>query len=493
MSIRFDIEARTQLLGAYTEAGRAIEGARRALKPIVLEAQQLLGSQITQPSRALAELEDVIFQMRLDRGDLDARVSLLQAADARTAYLLSINAGQLVNPTLAAQAIDSGWNYDETLLRQELMHLRQAPGPLSATQRQRIDELQGELARLDAPHSVGGRSGDLDSDLGEPRVGVPLRVSPGQAADRGREFIARALEDTADPDRILRDEFEAFFHDNGNLTIVLPGVIDLSRPQRGYDPETNSLRDLDQNAIPSALDSELANNEYGQRVAQWVEQMVETGVLAPGTPTAIVGHSFGSDTAFDLAADDQINGPLLNITHVFGAAYDNVHQFEEIREDTFAVSARNIYDPVAAAELSLRRGHHASLDRLTVELAEEVVDAGNSLRDTTIDLFGAVYGAGRGIHLSVPDAPDLNLVDEVVRSLEPNGLDITFEGAFDLKGFGHDQGSYISFVEEQTDPRLGDFLTELDTYGFTGNAVALSIDVSRPTRSQDPKEQDSEE
>ena len=178
MSIRFDIEAQTQLLGAYTEAGRAIEGARRALKPIVLEAQQLLGSQITQPSRALAELEDVIFQMRLDRGDLDARVSLLQAADARTAYLLSINAGQLVNPTLAAQAIDSGWNYDETLLRQELMHLRQAPGPLSATQRQRIDELQGELARLDAPHSVGGRSGDLDSDLGEPRVGVPLRVSP---------------------------------------------------------------------------------------------------------------------------------------------------------------------------------------------------------------------------------------------------------------------------------------------------------------------------
>ena len=176
------------------------------------------------------------------------------------------------------------------------------------------------------------------------RVGPPLRITSESPEQRGKDLLIRALNDTADPDALLRDEFEAIIHDNGNVTLVLPGVIDLSSPGIGLDEETNSLRDIDQEAFSSASSTLVEDNGYAVRVREWIQEMVDTGAVKFGAQTTIVGHSFGGDTALDLAADPYVNGVLLNVTYVYSAAYHNEPQFSEVPAHTSVVAAQNIYD-----------------------------------------------------------------------------------------------------------------------------------------------------
>ncbi len=455
--IVFNTAMQARLLEAYATTAATIDDAQRALTPLIDEARTLLSIDHS----PLVHLEHVITELDADHGDLNARMTHIRAADARVAFLLSTTTGRLVERNLARNALHNGWTYDEALLRRELDALLTSPRPFTAQQHDRITQLHETLAHIGSPFTTSGTTGDLDSNLLDPRIGEPLRIDADTPTNRGRQLLTRALDDTSNPDQILQDEFEVFFHHNGNLTIVLPGVIDLSDPQRGLDPETATLRDLDQHAIASATSTGVEDNGYARRVIEWTETMIETGIITPGTPTTIVGHSFGGDTAFDLTSDSYFNGELLNVTHAISAGYDSQPQLEHLPEHTSALAIGNIFDMVLLGERLARNGGRAT-DRTTYEAVERGINA------TTQPLN----------RFRVNKIPELNLLGEEVITTAPNGLLADFEGG--ITGAGHHQDEYINYIERVDDPNVAAFLATLDDTGFTNDAIAVSVDISQP-------------
>ena len=491
MSVVFNVQAQRELLDAYSSTHDLIDGALPQLRAFAEEANAMINS-----SRSLggvAGLEDAAFGLASDRADLSERTTFLQVADARTAFLLGTTPERLINPNLANRAMATGWNYDEALARQRLESALGQPRPHTSQQRALVSKLTRELAALDQPFTIGMSNGDLDSDLATPRISEPVRLSGSSPVERGRQLLLRALEDTTDPDRILRDEFAAYVHDNGALTIVLPGVIDLSNPRLGNDPETNSLRDLDQQAVRSAYNTNLENNGYASRIVEWAELMTETGVITPGASTAIVGHSFGAETAFDLATDERFNGELVNVTHIFAAGYDTETYLDDVPPHTRTMSARNIYDAVSFAELTMRQGPREPAARVSVELIEEVINfdrsvvqalvrATSSHDDEQDDEYAESSVNTRRETKDDPPVflPEAEIGGDRFQHVPPNALDISFEGDFDLSSFGHHPDTYASFLENVEAPDVLDFFVELDAQGFTDNAVAVSVDISEP-------------
>lgn len=448
------------LVDEYGRTADAIDNAQLLLASLVTQAHHLLEERPT--TFPATTLNDIAEKLSDEQTDLRRRHNALQAADARTAFLLAVSKDRLINVEFAADALWAGQTYDEALLHFELEQLQSTPRPRSEHQLERITFLEAELATLARPFSFAGIQGDLDGDLLTPRVGSPLRFSfeLTTGTERARFLVQRALNDTADADQIQRDEFQAYFHDNGNLTLVLPGVIDLSNPRFGIDPETQSLRDLDQHAASSSLNTELADNGYGRRIADWTERMVDSGVIPYGTETAIIGHSFGGDTALDLTADAHFNGELLNVTHALSAGYNSHLQLEQLPEHTRALAMFNIYDAVVIGERIIAGSNRRPIDRVAYEIIEE---GANGLT--------GLFRRGGSQHR-------LELEEERVVSVRPNGLLAEFEGG--LQGAGHHQDEYIEYVERLEDPAIIDFFNELDSFGFTSDAVAVSIDISAP-------------
>ena len=483
MSIFFNTEAISDLLTTIETTRRTLEATHSLLAADAHSASELLSSAGSAQPNALAwsaELDMVDNGLAREYDDLALRVSTLIAADARTAYALSTTTGRTLNSVAATLALNSGYTYDEALLRHELAALRARPRPLTAAETNRVTHLESKLAKIEAPFSIAGTTGDRDFDLTNPRVGTPLRISSSEPAERGRELLIRAIADTANPDQILADEFEAFLHDNGNVTIVLAGVIDLSRPNLGYDERTASLRDLDQQALDSAINPGLAHNGYAQRVSDWTELMIETGVIETGARTAIIGHSFGSDTAFDLAQDEHFNGDLVEVTHVFGAGYELTERLSNVPSATDAVSATNIFDTVAFSESLARHGGTLATGRTRFEVVEGVVNGATSVANKTIrDVEHRLERDGL-VEVALPQLPPLELVGDLYSPIEPNVLHITFEGGFSLSSAGHHQDEYEAFLSRANNDSFTTFLDGIDEAGFTSNAVAVSIDVSRP-------------
>ena len=469
-----------ELVRAYRATAEALGDASANLDPLLSEASALLGQGSTgrvhrTMETALQVGSDAMTEEQLA---LERRLEVAQAADARTAYLLSIDPDRRINVELAADALTSGWTYEEAVLHHELAELKRGPRPLTEQQLRHIEDVQHALAALAHPFTAAGVRGDLDSDLLVPRVGRPLRFGYRAltAADRGRALVRRAFEDTADLDQIQNDEFEAYFHDNGKLTLVLPGVIDLSNPDWGPDSETGSLRDLDQAAVSSSFTTGIADNTYAERIAEWVGVMVDAGVIDRGTETMIIGHSFGGDTALDLASDEHFNGELLDVTYALSAGYHSQHQLTRLGESTRAVSVVNIFDVIVAVERNAAVSSRRPVDRM----AYEVIESGANAAATFVNSVGSVVNS----HLvgttdrRVPEIPELEIEGERVRPVEPNGLFAEFEGGF--SGFGHDQSEYIAYLERVDDPSMVDFLVDLDSAGFTSDAVAVSIDITDP-------------
>ena len=305
------------LVDEYRAAAQQIDDSLVTLEPLLANAYELLGTAppANAPATVLAATSDAL---KHDRSDLQRRLDFVIEADATMALRIGERAGVEVNFYLAQQAIENGWSYREAQLRQRLDELRRLSTKEQIRRANEIIGIERSLRILEAPHSTLGIYGDLNANLEMVRVGAPLRIGGETPQARGKELIIRALDDTTNPDAILRDEFEAIIHDNGNVTLVLPGVIDLtsqfSSPRLGLDEETNSLRDLDRHAFPSARSTSLEDNGYGLRVVEWVEGMVDSGAIEFGAPTTIIGHSFGGDTALDIAADSYVNGTLLNLS-----------------------------------------------------------------------------------------------------------------------------------------------------------------------------------
>ncbi len=482
MSVFFNTSRVLSLIDALSEAERTLTTAIGSLEPTIATAGSLMertGPTPTNYLTSVSDLREISQNLAIDRLDLETRLDALIEADQRTAYMLVTRSRSLLQPQLVLDALSNGWTYAEAQLRSDLDELRSDQRPLTRAQIERIRQLENYLAQIELPFSTTGTRGDLDSNLDVPRIGVPLRIAGDDRTERGRQLVIRALADTANPDQILTDEFEAFLHENGNLTIVLPGVIDLSDPHWGYDEESESLRDLDRQGIRSAFFPGTSNNAYAQRVHKWVELMINTGVIEPQTPTAIMGHSFGGETAFDLASDDSFNGDLVNVTHVFSAGYDNAHQFDGVHERTTAVAVHNIYDIAVLGEATLRHGWQNSTSRIQVEVAEATVNTVGRAVNTTVDRIEDEMTEHLHTQIDIGDIPELELVGDSYHEVGDNGLLISFEGAFDTEGAGHHQRFYEEFLETADDPHFVEFLEGLAAAGYTSPAVAVSVDVSR--------------
>lgn len=192
----------------------------------------------------------------------------------------------------------------------------------------------------------------------------------------------QALHDTEDGELIWQDEFEfVAFTDpdtgepTGSYMLVLPGVTDLSSAKDnlaealGWSPDSYTSRDTFIAAKESHGSAEVDHNVYAQLIQDFIEEQIAADEIPLGANVAIVGHSFGADTALDLASSEYFNGELVNVTHVVAAAYHSEPQFPFVQDHTQVAVIQNIFDIPVLAE-SLLDTDNETLDGI---LAGEIV------------------------------------------------------------------------------------------------------------------------
>ena len=266
---------------------------------------------------------------------------------------------------------------------------------------------------------------------------LPWFVDLGWGAshnNRGRHAITSALQLTSPGSAVARDEFAIIDHGLGSngmatYTVVLPGVIDLSNPYPGFDPVHASVRDLDQVAIHSALNTSVENNRF----AQMVVQSLALHEIPLGANLMLVGHSFGADTALDLAADADFSRRY-NVSHVVAAAYDSVPQLAAVSPDIDVLVLQNEHDQV----IGLEAAHRA------------VAQGDESVSVNTFSHEVRYFAGGTGTDI------------------------------------GHHPDRYIAYVENTHDDELDRFLESVGAIGYaeSGSAIAVDVSIERQPRTQ---------
>lgn len=359
------------------------------------------------------------------------------------------------------------------------------------------------VARL-ATRARSGASRPFSSAFGDPggtgrtEVRSPYVVTGPTPVARARSLLERALADTADPRQIRADEFEVVRLDTGRFVVVLPGVVDLSVPDAGWDDHHRSVRDLDRAAIESAGTTGLDGNRY----ARFVREGLARADVPSGAELLLVGHSFGADTALDLAADAAFNGPSgYRVTHVVAAGYHSGPQLSGVPRSTAVLVVQNRRDvPViaeavgashvtdvfaeqAAALRSLATGevrdairHQASTVGHQVGVlraaARHLVDRAGDVGQVAVGtLAGDPHHVQRGL-------TDLLTLEPGVRSPAPGQVVSVFDGGGD--GFGHRPSHYVDHLRRVDDPAVLGFLASVDRAGYAAPGVALAVDVSVP-------------
>jgi hypothetical protein len=338
--------------------------------------------------------------------------------------------------------------------------------------------------------------GDLAGTFGT-EVRSPWLLAASSAGSHGRDLVSRALADTAANGQIRADEFEIVRMSDGRVLVILPGVTDLTSPGLGLGDRHRSVRDLDQHAYPSSRSTDVDDNRYAQMV---IEALAVSGV-APGTELVLVGHSFGADTALDLAADDSFNGPDgYRVSHVVAAAYHSQPQLEHVPDSTRVLVLQNhrdvpvIVEGVGSAHVTeaieARRdfvdavvdfdlpGVLSSAGRAVYHDAGAAVAAVDHTIDRADDVADIVIGAGTGdLSRAIDGVTDFVTLEPSVSRPRPNQVVAVFEGGG--AGAGHAQSNYIGFVQATDDPAVAEFLESLGG-GTSDIGTAMSIDVSVP-------------
>ena len=259
------------------------------------------------------------------------------------------------------------------------------------------------------------------------RVGsITTAPSAETASERGRKAVSQALRDVSPEGPIAADEFAVINHGASadgvsTYSVLLPGVIDLSNPSPGFDPQHASVRDIDEVAIHSAPSASVEDNRYAQLVIAGLE---EIGVPASSN-VLLIGHSFGADTVLDIAADDDFNSTY-NLTHVVAAAYDSVPQLAAVP---------------------------ASIDVLVLQNEDDKV--------ITLERFHRAVGQG-------DESVSINSFAHDVRE---------FDGGLG-NDLGHHPDRYIDYLNNTNDADLDQFLAGLDEAGFTAEGTKVAVDVS---------------
>lgn len=325
----------------------------------------------------------------------------------------------------------------------------------------------------------------------------PWLLDAASRLERGRDLVLRALADTATPTQIRNDEFEVVRMGDGRYLVILPGVTDLVPPALGWSHEHRSVRDLDQAAYPSSRSTSLGDNPYAQMVA---EGLRSNGVPG-GSELVLVGHSYGADTALDLAADLSFNGAAgYRVTHVVAAGYHSQPQLSRVPGTTEVLVLQNRVDVPVIVE------------RVGAAHVTEAVEARRDLVDAVLDfdVWGVLSSGGRAlfhdagavvaaVDHTIDRADDVvdvviggatwdvdRAVDGVVGfvALEPgvNRLNdyqvvAVFDGGSD--GFGHAQANYLGYIATADDPHIAAFLTSLGAGGSEiGSARVIDVSIS---------------
>jgi hypothetical protein len=369
-----------------------------------------------------------------------------------------------------------------------------------------------DIARLVAEAGVGlpaslpttSTSRVFSSAFGDPggtgdrELRTPYATVGTSPDERSRRLVARAFADTGDARQLRPDEFGLVRLDNGRYVVVLPGVVDLSAFSLGWDPHHRSVRDLDRAAFGSSRSTGSAGNPYARAV--W-DGLVTAGVPI-GSEVMVVGHSYGADTALDLAAERGFNGPDgFRVTHVVAAGYHSVPQLAHVPEGTHVLVLQNRQDvPViveAVGEAGVTEAVASSLGALGALASIDPVGAlrhhGRSLRhqaralwsaathvvDRADDALDIAIGAGTGDpHRVRRGATAFVTLEPGVRTPAPGLVVSVFEGGG--AGFGHDQSHYVAHLDRIDDPAVIAFLESVDISGYTAHGVAMAIDVSVP-------------
>lgn len=313
-------------------------------------------------------------------------------------------------------------------------------------------------------------------------------------ADRGQAAIERTLADTGVGSQIQNDEFEVIRHNNGNYTLVLPGVIDLSKPHFGLDSHSQSVRDLDQTALGSSVTSRVDANPYAQMVRDYV--LDPKNNIPRGANVMLVGHSLGGDTVLDLASDPTFNNAKtgVNVTHVVSAAYFNQPELDQVPASTQVLVLQNANDAAVIGEgLSYTatevRNAVGRLVNGTTATASDVWDFGEAVLQGDLqdalseggDIAGRAKRLATHTELPVPDAAAL--LNTGVRDINGHIVEARFNGG--SEGVGHHQNNYIDYVNGagKRDPMVSDFYASIAKAGYAapGQTEAVDVSVSDPS------------
>jgi hypothetical protein len=380
------------------------------------------------------------------------------------------------------------------LLVEQLEALDAGPVMLHASAIDQLMWLAGGQIGSPAACPAGDYSGVV-GEIGETfesELRSPYDMEAADPSELGRQLVMRALQDTATPGQIRKDEFELVRLADGRYLLALPGVVDLTDFGPFHDRDNRSVRDLDQSALRSSLGTSVGGNAYAEMV--W-DALDEHGV-PPGSEVVIVGHSFGADTALDLASDAQFNGPGgFDVTHVVAAGYDSQPQLDDVPDRTHVLVLQNRKDVPVLAETA---------EHVVTQPLEDVREIVDGVADLDVGgvlggVFGAVWHPTRSAM-----APALHVAthtDDVVTELwhgdvldaaedavlpiadtDQHGdsqVDVVFDGGW--SDFGHDQHHYVEYLASTSDPLVLGFLGSLAT-GTAAVGTAVAVDVSVPER-----------
>jgi hypothetical protein len=428
---------------------------------------------------------------RLALGSSPSEVLLRLASASTELWIDSSYLRLLVDRAVASDGFVDGFVHGMPDTR-EVDRLRRLAGHRAGA---RGDRCPWSSAPPDSPSSP--RFGDLGGTFGA-EVRTPFFTVGATPDARGRSVVARALADASDVAQIRSDEFELVQLATDRYLVVLPGVTDLSPPHLGLDPVNRSVRDLDQHAYPSSRSTDVDHNRY----AAIVWDALRARSVPPGADVMIVGHSFGADTALDLAADAAFNGPGgYHVTHVVAAGYYSDPQLVDVGPGTEVLVVQNSRDAVVIAEAI---GHHHVTD--SFESAGRAVsdlgsgDAGGALANGAATVFhgaGALFAGVRhaightddlvdvGVGIATRDPQrvrdgiaEVVTLDAGVREVTRDQLVDVFDGGAD--GVGHHPANYIDHLHAVADPRLTAFFASVDAGGYAAPGTSWAIDVSVP-------------
>lgn len=338
------------------------------------------------------------------------------------------------------------------------------PAPIQYLIYSKVEEVIRSLWEYDGDPARRGDLGgtfDLQQIDPQPEFG---------GAEGGRAAILEALgllDDTAP------DEFILVQLDDGKWVVVLPGVTDLSDPDFGLNPYDRTVRDMDQYALPSSTSASIDDNLYAQMVR---DALARNGV-PPGADIMIVGHSFGADTALDLAADPGFTSTY-NVSHVVAAAYHSGPQLDHVRPGTEVLVLQNTNDAAVQVEhlgYDGVAGVYGYGDAVGSFLSG---DLGGGFRD----LGGSLSHFG-GVGLDVLQLrhginPLASTMTPHVAHPNPGQTVAVFDGG--TAGVGHDPANYTDYLLGHTEPSIAQFEASVAAAGYSTSGTVYTVDVSVP-------------